>query len=269
MPWSIYDGGGQRKYLTRLETDRFLAAARTQPAIIYGFCWFITATGCRISEALAMTPANFDFEAQQVVIESLKKREKRVFRAIPLPAKFLDWLKKGLSQGAFDAGRLWPWSRMTAYRRIIEVMEAAKIPGGCATPKGLRHAFGVRAIQSGVPLNMVQRWLGHADMKTTAIYTSATGPEERAIAARTWLDQDARYEPGPTRPPHPSTPRHYGPIATPKANEELQELCEQIKQSIKSDEIRARIPAHELESACEVLQFWLFCNTVFRENSFI
>jgi len=199
MSLSVYDGGGRRKYLTRSETDQFLAAARKRSALVYGFCWFITTTGCRISEALSVTPASFDFEAQQVVIESLKKREKRIFRAIPLPATYLNWLKKSLGHELFGTQRLWPWSRMTAYRRITEVMEAAHIREGCASPKGLRHAFGVRAIQSGVPLNLVQRWLGHADMKTTAIYTSATGPEERAIAALTWLDQDGGHEPLPNR----------------------------------------------------------------------
>lgn len=57
-----------------------------------------------------------------------------------------------------------------------------------ATPKGLRHGFGVAAVQSGVPLNLVQRWLGHAKLETTAIYTNAIGDEERAIAARLWGD---------------------------------------------------------------------------------
>lgn len=267
MPWSIYDGGGQRKYLTRAETDRFLAAARQQPATIYGFCWFITATGCRISEALAMTPANFDFEAQQVVIESLKKREKRVFRAVPLPAKFLDWLKKGLEHGLFDKQRLWPWSRMTAYRRIVEVMAEARIRGGCATPKGLRHAFGVRAIQSGVPLNMVQRWLGHADMKTTAIYTSATGPEERAIAARTWLEQDARYESFPKEPGNPARPRHYRPMTTSEGESNLRQLFDKLKQSIETEQFSGEKSTDNLESSCALLQFWLYCNSIFHENS--
>jgi integrase/recombinase XerD len=53
-------------------------------------------------------------------------------------------------------------------------------------PKGLRHGFGVNAIQCGVPLNLLARWMGHANMKTTAIYADATGPEERQIAARMW-----------------------------------------------------------------------------------
>jgi len=56
------------------------------------------------------------------------------------------------------------------------------------TPKGLRHSFGIHAIRSGVPLNLVQRWLGHASMTTTAIYLQAIGDEEREIAARMWRD---------------------------------------------------------------------------------
>jgi site-specific recombinase XerD len=39
---------------------------------------------------------------------------------------------------------------------------------------------------SGVPLNLLQRWLGHAQLTTTAIYANAIGPEERQIAERMW-----------------------------------------------------------------------------------
>ena len=39
---------------------------------------------------------------------------------------------------------------------------------------------------SGVPLNMLSKWMGHADIKTTAIYANAIGKEEQDIAARMW-----------------------------------------------------------------------------------
>jgi integrase/recombinase XerD len=54
-------------------------------------------------------------------------------------------------------------------------------------PKGLRHAFGVSAFQSAVPPHLVQRWLGHASLRTTAIYGNVVGPEERSFAERMWV----------------------------------------------------------------------------------
>jgi integrase len=82
---------------------------------------------------------------------------------------------------------LWPWSRMTAFRRVQEVIAAADIPEGPhACPKGLRHGFGVQAVSRGIALNMVQKWLGHAQLTTTAIYANAVGEEEQSIAARMW-----------------------------------------------------------------------------------
>ena len=37
-----------------------------------------------------------------------------------------------------------------------------------------------------IPLNMLQKWMGHADMKTTAIYANAVDEEEAGLAAKMW-----------------------------------------------------------------------------------
>jgi integrase len=72
-----------------------------------------------------------------------------------------------------------PWRQVTA------VMAAADIPAGPhRTSKGLRHGFGVHAIASGVPLNMLSKWMGHASLEVTAIYANALGSEEQGLAAR-------------------------------------------------------------------------------------
>ena len=65
-------------------------------------------------------------------------------------------------------------------------MRKAGIPEAVCKPKALRHAFAVEAGQKGVPLNIVQRWLGHARIETTAIYASAIGDEERNLARKAW-----------------------------------------------------------------------------------
>jgi site-specific recombinase XerD len=69
---------------------------------------------------------------------------------------------------------------------VKAVMDAAGITGYHAKPKGLRHGFGVAAVQVSIPLHLVQRWLGHAQLSTTAIYAEALGKEEREIASRMW-----------------------------------------------------------------------------------
>ena len=53
------------------------------------------------------------------------------------------------------------------------------------SPPSLRHTLGVTAVTSGVPLT-AKKWLGHADLKTTAIYVNAMGDEERGLAERMW-----------------------------------------------------------------------------------
>ena len=79
-----------------------------------------------------------------------------------------------------------PWSRMTGWRAVHDVMVAARLEGPHASPKGLRHGFGVAAVSAGIPLNLVQKWLGHAQLTTTAIYADAVGAEEEDTARRMW-----------------------------------------------------------------------------------
>jgi site-specific recombinase XerD len=111
---------------------------------------------------------------------------------VPLP----QWLLADLD-GHFDLhGRqgdtrlrekpLWSFSRCTAWRLVKRVMSEAGVLGARACPRGLRHGFGVGALQSGIPVTLLQRWLGHARLTTTAIYVQASGPEEREIAKIFW-----------------------------------------------------------------------------------
>lgn len=147
------------------------------------FCLVLPYTGCRISEALALTPQSFHRASLSVSVVTLKRRRPGVVREIPIPRALFDALD-GLPETSNP--RLFPYHRATAWRKVKAVLARASISGSQAMPKGLRHGFGVNAIQCGVPLNLLARWMGHASMKTTAIYANATGPEERRIAARMW-----------------------------------------------------------------------------------
>ena len=183
----LYNCAGQRKYLTPTERQQFLRAAEHATPEVHTFCRTLGLTGCRLSEALALTATRVDKRAGVLVFESLKKRRRGVYRAVPVPRAFLATIDIVHNLDALGDGRLWAWSRTTAWRRVREVMEAAEIRGLFATPKGVRHGFGIKAVASEIPLNMTQKWLGHARLATTAIYTNAIGPEEYKLAEKMWI----------------------------------------------------------------------------------
>ena len=169
-----------------------MKAATTERSDIATFCLTLALTGARISEVLALTPERIDITDAAIVIETLKQRKKGVFRGVPVPRALLRQLDSvhgitaALGDPARRSTRLWSWGRTTAWSHVKRVMARAGIADAFAKPKALRHAFAVEAGQNGVQLNIVQRWLGHARIETTAIYAGALGSEERALAGRTW-----------------------------------------------------------------------------------
>jgi len=131
----------------------------------------LTYAGCRLSEALALTVDRVDLAAGVLTFESLKKRRDGVFRSVPVPPTLLEALDMvhGIREQQSSKGRgggveFWPWSRMTGWRAVHDVMVASRLEGPHASPKGLRHGFGVAAVSAGIPLNLVQKWLGHAQL---------------------------------------------------------------------------------------------------------
>ena len=195
----LHDPAGNRLYLNAEERAAFLATARRQPARDRTLCEALHWTGCRPSELLEITPARIDLSGGTIAIRSLKKRRdaagqaKIVFRAVPVPAEFLDTLNTahGIREAQKSrrkaAAPIWDLSRVRIWQIVKRVMTEAGVPDAPhRSPKGLRHGFGINATVNGVPLHMVQKWMGHAQLSTTAIYADAVGKEEQDIAARMW-----------------------------------------------------------------------------------
>ena len=182
----MFDRHGSRKYLNDTERRAFARAAKSEPDIKRrAFCLAVFHTGCRISEALNLTAERVDLANKSLVFETLKRREAGHFRALPIPDSLVELLGQITPQGNPSA-RVWPMSRPTAYRLIKKYMARARVTGGMASPKGLRHGFAVACLAHKIPLPSVQKWLGHARMETTAIYLEVSGAEERELAKRLW-----------------------------------------------------------------------------------
>ena len=183
----LYDRQTRRLYINEDERTRVLAVLPSRDRQTRLLCELLVFTGCRVSEILSLRSASVERSDGLIAVFTLKKRGVLHVRQIPIPDQLASEVHAfSLSRNLGTNGRLFPMHRMTAWRRIKMIMKEAGISGPQATPKGLRHGYGVHAIQSGIPLNLLQRWMGHTDISTTAIYANALGPEEREIATRMW-----------------------------------------------------------------------------------
>lgn len=194
---TLFTQAGERKYLTEAERQAFLSALTVLPdPKDRTYCETLYWTGCRPSEALALSVTNIDVDEAVVIVRSLKKRGElrgRHFRSIPVPREFIEHLDRvhGIcdAQSRANVGRserLWTFGRTAAWERVKTVMNAAGLSGEKASAKGLRHAYGVHAVLANVPETRIKKWLGHASLATTEIYLDIAGPEDRVIAQRMW-----------------------------------------------------------------------------------
>jgi integrase len=188
----LYTYDNRRLYLNETERIAFMATAMHAPALVRVFCLTLAYTGCRLSEARYLRKDDIQAAELLVSIETLKKRRRGQIREVPIPTSLMEDLARVHIGGhslndpyLFSDGDK-PQPRIACYRWVKAVMAQAGIVGAQACPKGLRHGYGVHAIKQGVQLHMLQKWMGHASMTTTAIYATALGPEEQEIARRMW-----------------------------------------------------------------------------------
>jgi len=190
----LIDQYGNRKYLNTLEREKFAIASKEMGNDVRMFCTLLYLTGCRMQEALNVTFRSIDLSMSCVTLGTLKQRRQGVYRQVPLPEGYLDDLQKVYDIKAIQKKgkkisqeKIWTFSKRTAQRRVNEVMEKADITGVKSTAKGLRHGFAIFAlVEKKIPITTVQKWLGHANLETTAIYANALGIEERKLATRLW-----------------------------------------------------------------------------------
>jgi integrase len=188
---------GHRKYLNKEERKAFFTATQLQEAKIKYLSQFIYYTGCRLSEALEVTPARLDYANKTVTIRTLKQGTRNGeqvirYRSNELPESFLNEL-----QGVYNMLKLqgspktsdrplWPVTDRTARKYVKQVMEVAEIVGKHATPRGLRHSMGVSLAMNKVPANIIQKVLGHASEANTMVYLDVVQDERRELVSQVW-----------------------------------------------------------------------------------
>lgn len=162
----------KRSALTVEEQTAFLQAAKSSSY----FLLFRTllATGLRIGEALALSPADIQdgkiTVSKDIVFVGGKKiiqppKSKAAFRSVPIPED----VYKALAQ--ISTERIFSVSYNTvrlAFRRVSQKL------GFPVTPHILRHTYATRLEEAGIPPKIKQYLMGHASLHMTQdTYTDA------------------------------------------------------------------------------------------------
>ena len=178
---------------------RLEALADTEPAAarMVFLLKFLEATGLRAAELLGARLGDFrPLEGRLLLQVHGKGRRNRVIpvagqarRALGrhLAARGLDEASFADQPGLPLLARLDRPDQALGYRSLYSAMKtwldkaiagsdlpwADKVAAARASPHWLRHTCGTRALERGVPLDVVGQLLGHADPRTTARYTRA------------------------------------------------------------------------------------------------
>lgn len=168
----------KEKYLNQFQLQTLLSSLDLGPAISWD--WFIllvAKTGVRFSEALAITPADFDFRKQILHISKtwdykgkggfLPTKNKSSIRKIPLDWQMIlqfSTLVKDLpsDQPIFVQGQVYNSTVNCILARYCKKLNLPII-----TIHGLRHTHASLLLFAGVSIASVARRLGHASMTTT------------------------------------------------------------------------------------------------------
>jgi site-specific recombinase XerD len=94
------------------------------------------------------------------------------YRTVPITPKFTGKIAGYcMSEGIKPNEKLFPLSRIRVYQIVQQAGEKAGLDEDRRHPHVFRHGYAVNAVLSGVPPLVLRRWLGHASMDTTLIYT--------------------------------------------------------------------------------------------------
>ncbi len=155
-------------------------AYRACLSVIYG-------CGLRLQEGINLQVRDVDSARMQLHIRHAKGNRDRY---VPLPETVLPllrayWLTHRHPTWLFPAqtataaqATLSPSGVQRAFKAALQASGVNK----AASVHTLRHSWATHLLEAGVNLRLIQLWLGHSSLKTTAIYTHLTRPAETHAA---------------------------------------------------------------------------------------
>ncbi len=166
--------------LSRNEIERLLGSMKNKKhylllALSYG-------AGLRVSEAINLCVGDIDLDELVITIRQSKGKKDR--RTV-LPEKLKNDLRSLLAgrephEYLFESNRGGKLHERSAQKLFGDTMKTSGIKKD-ASFHSLRHSFATHLLENGVDVRYVQELLGHANIRTTQIYTHLTNPALKNI----------------------------------------------------------------------------------------
>jgi site-specific recombinase XerD len=154
------------------EVERLLTVGTNGDPLARAFLMTVYGCGLRLSEATHVCIPDIDSKRFQLRVSNPKGGRERL---VPLSDNLLRELRAWyrvhrpthwlFSQGPDQD----PISKGTAQNIYYRARRRAQLPAKCGI-HGLRHSFATHLIENGVEITLVQKFLGHAYLSTTALY---------------------------------------------------------------------------------------------------
>ena len=142
-------------------------------------------SGLRISEALALDERDLDPSSGSITVRRGKGGRRRIVGMDPwawIELKRWDAIREQPAPGPYfcvisgpTSGR--PLSATLVRNQLRSLQRRCAIRRRIA-PHQFRHCHAVELVREGVPVHILQRKLGHANLAVTTVYLSSVAPEE-------------------------------------------------------------------------------------------
>ena len=133
--------------------------------------------GLRVSELINLKVKDIDLQSLSIHIKWAKGQKDRITifskKLLEDISYFLS--NKNLDDFLFESERWWKLTTRTAQAIFFAWLTKSWITKA-ATFHSLRHSFATHLLENGTDIRYVQSLLGHANIRTTQIYTQVTNP---------------------------------------------------------------------------------------------
>lgn len=131
-------------------------------------------TGVRVSEFVSLKVEDFYFDEQMILIQKGKGGKSRY---VPILPELTQELKTHL--GSQKTGYIFESNRHTKFttRRIQQIVKGTAARAGITKkvhPHLFRHTVAAFLLEKGMPLEQIQKFLGHSKIETTQIYAESS-----------------------------------------------------------------------------------------------